>query len=97
MQYIGKQEQQTRVINLCLFLILHFLENLAKNIAYYIKPSKADIIWTLMKVHRFTVHPLVYVVTNTIYMLTEHHVLHVHNYTTENKVNINQTQIAVSL
>ena len=53
--------------------------------------------WTLMKVHTFTVHPLVNVVTRTTYMLTERHVLQVHNCTTENKVNINQTQIAVSL
>lgn len=40
---------------------------------------------------------LVNVVTSTTYMLTENHVLQVHNCTTENKVNINQTQIAVSL
>ena len=51
---------------------------------------------TLMKVHTFTVHPLVNVVTRTTYMLTERHVLQVHNCATENKVNINQTQIAVS-
>ena len=52
---------------------------------------------TLMKVHTFTIHPLVNVVTRTTYMLTEHNVLQVHNCATENKVNINQTQIAVSL
>ena len=50
-----------------------------------------------MEVHTSTVHPLVNVITSITYMLTEHDVLQVHNCKTENKVNINQTQIAVSL
>ena len=52
-------------------------------------------IWTLMKVHTFTVHPLVNVVTSKTYMLTEHHVLQVHNCT--NVSHHKPTQIAVSL